>query len=50
MRAVQMEMHYWCIKTLTKIGVQFEDAPNSSKKKKYQRTFEHFGHERSHNL
>lgn len=33
MRAVQMEMYYWCIKTLTKLGVQFEDVPNSSKKK-----------------
>lgn len=30
---MQIEKYYWCIKTLTKLGVQFEDAPNSSKKK-----------------
>lgn len=45
---MQIEKYYWCIKTLTKLGVQFEDVPNSPKKKKYQRTFEHFGHKQSH--
>lgn len=30
---MQIEKYYWCIKTLTKLGVQFEDVPNSPKKK-----------------